>query len=177
MRRFHATLLIGLICFPLTACGGAAGAGLSSTASVGKPTTCDLATRRELEAIVGVPLDEGTADGYVCRYTFTNLPFRLPMKITAHREGGKSEVIAARGAERFMSGQIQKDTGMKGLISGGPVDGVGDEAFYTLAAIMPMLTARIGDTGISIEGAERDQMAAIARLLLPRIAATTKPGR
>jgi hypothetical protein len=137
----------------------------------GIQTACSLLTRVELEAIVGAPLEEGVPRNMKCSYAFAGQPFREPMKIAVRWHGGRDEVEATRGAQAMVNGRLAKDTGKSDFVPGAKVDGVGDDAFFTLADIWPMLQARLGDVSIGVEGLEGDQMIAIARLALPRIKA------
>jgi hypothetical protein len=137
----------------------------------GIQTACSLLTRAELEGIVGVPLEDGVPLNMKCSYAFAGQPFREPLKITVRWHGGRDEVDAARAAQAMVNGRLAKETGTSDFVPGAKVDGVGDDAFFTLAGIWPMLQARLGDVSIGIEGLERDPMIAIARLALPRIKA------
>lgn len=137
----------------------------------GIQTACSLLTRAELEAIVGASLEEGVPRNMKCSYAFAGQPFREPMKIAVRWHGGRDEVDAARGAQAMVNGRLAKDTGKSDFVPGAKVDGVGDDAYFTLAGIWPMLQARLGDVSIGVEGLEGDQMIAIARLALPRIKA------
>jgi hypothetical protein len=137
----------------------------------GIQTACSLLTRAELEGIVGAPLEDGVTRNMKCSYAFAGQPFREPMKIAVRWHGGRDEVDAARGAQAMVNGRLAKETGKSDFVPGAKVDGVGDDAFFTLAGIWPMLQARLGDVSIGIEGLEGDQMIAIARLALPRIKA------
>jgi hypothetical protein len=135
----------------------------------GVQMACSLLTRAELETIVGARLEDGVPDNMRCRYAFAGQPLRHPLLITVRWQGGRDDVEAARGAQAIVNGRLGKDTGKSDIVPGAAVDGVGDEAFFTLAGIWPMLQARLGDVSIGVEGLERDQMIAIARMALPRI--------
>jgi hypothetical protein len=107
-------------------------------------------------------------DSYGC-YAFAGEPLRGPLKIKVRWEGARDDIDAARGAQAIVNGKLTKVTGTSDFVPGAAVEGVGDDAFFTLAGIWPMLTARLGDVSIAVEGVERDKLIAIARLALPRI--------
>ena len=135
----------------------------------GIQTACSVLTRAELEAIVGARLEDGVAANMKCRYAFAEQPFRQPLQIAVRWHGGRDDVEAARDAQRIVNGGLTKEAGASDFVPGAKVDGVGDDAFFTIAGVWPMLNARLGDVSIGVEGAARDQMIAIARTALPRI--------
>jgi hypothetical protein len=139
----------------------------------GIQTACTLLTRAELEAIVHTPLDEARPGNGKCTFGFSGQPYSEGLVITAHWKDGHDEVAAARAAKAIVAGGLAKDVGKNSdlmtLVSGDNVEGVGDEAYFTMAGIHPMLVARLGQVAIGVEGVERDQAIAIAQKALPRI--------
>jgi hypothetical protein len=135
----------------------------------GIQTACSLLTRAELERIVGASLEDGVPDNMRCRYAFAGQPLRQPLLVGVHWNGGRDEVEAARGGQAIVNGRLGRESGQADPVPGAALTGVGDEAFFVVAGIQPMLSARLGDVSIEIHGADRDQSAAIARLALPRI--------
>ncbi len=135
----------------------------------GIQTSCSLLTRTELEQILQVTLEDGIHRGSQCIYGFAGNPVRHPLRITVHWKDGRDELTAARGAQAMLNGRLEKETGMSGFVPGATVEAVGDDAFFTLAGIWPMLSARMGDVAVQVEGASQEQMIAIARKALPRI--------
>jgi hypothetical protein len=135
----------------------------------GIQTPCSLLARTELEQNLQVALEDGIHRGAQCIYGFAGNPARHPFRIKVHWKDGRDELTAARGAQALLNGRLQKETGMSGFVPGATVEGVGDDAFFTLAGIWPMLCARAGDVAVSVEGASQEQLIAIARKALPRI--------
>lgn len=135
----------------------------------GIQTPCSLLTRAELEQILQTALEDGIHRGSQCIYGFAANAARHPFRMTIHWKDGRDELIAARGAQAMLNGRLQKETGMSGSVPGATVEGVGDDAFFTVAGIWPMLCARVGDVAVSVEGASQEQLIAIARKALPRI--------
>jgi hypothetical protein len=134
----------------------------------GIQTSCTVLTRAELEQLLGTSLEDGVQDSSTCTYAFAGQQ-RLPFQVTVHWSAGEDEMVAARGAQAMVNGRIGKETGMSGLVPGAAVEGVGDEAFFTVAGVWPMLIARLGDVAVGVEGAPKDQLVAVARVALPRI--------
>jgi hypothetical protein len=141
----------------------------AEAAKRGIQTACTLVAHAELEEILHAPLDHGVTRDMQCSYAFASEPFREPLKIGVHWKGGHDEMEAARGGQAIVNGRLAKETGQSDLVPGAGVDGVGDDAFFTVAGVWPMLAARLGDVSVTIEGADRDQLIAIARKALPRI--------
>lgn len=145
----------------------------------GVQTACTILTRAELEGLVHTGLEDGRPGNQKCSYVFAANQFAPPLEITVHWKDGQDEVAAARGAKALLGGRLDKQFGkgspLAGLISGEDVEGVGDEAYFTMAAIHPMLVARLGDVAVGVEGVDQEALVAIAKLALPRI--TPDPGR
>ncbi len=145
----------------------------------GVQTACTIVTRAEIAAIVQKPVDEGVPGNQKCTFAFTGNVFAQPVEITVHWKDGKDEVAGARMAKALVSGTLGKQFGkgssIASLVDGGAVEGVGDEAYFTMAAIHPMLVARLGDVAVGVEGVDQDQLVAIAKLALPRV--TPDPSR
>jgi hypothetical protein len=149
--------------------GDSYGCYAEEAAKRGIQTSCTVLTRAELEQLLGTSLEDGVQDSNTCTYAFAGNPARHPFQMTVHWRDGEDEVVAARGAQAMLNGRIGKETGVSGLVPGAAVEGVGDEAFFTLAGIWPMLVARVGDVAIGVEGAPKEQLVAIAQKALPRI--------
>jgi hypothetical protein len=132
-------------------------------------TPCTLVTQAEIEAAVKTPVEEGVHRGEHCSYAFKDKPFIEPMQITVHWTGGTDDVEAARLAMKMMGGILKSQTGMTGLTHGETLDGLGDEAFFGIAGIHPMLTVRKADASFAVEGAAEEALVAIARLAVPRL--------
>jgi hypothetical protein len=135
----------------------------------GIQTPCTLVTRAEVEAAVKTPVGEGVHRGEHCSYEFKEKPFIEPMQITVHWSGAEDEVKAARLAMKMMGQILKSQTGMTGLTHGETLDGLGDEAFFGVAGIHPMLTVRKADASFEVEGAAEEAMIQIARLAVPRL--------
>jgi hypothetical protein len=133
----------------------------------GVQTACTLLTRAELEQILQTPLQDGKQDGYTCRYEFPPNKVHEPFRIEVHFKDGRDEMDAARGALKLFGGKGPNSVGQ--FVAGETVKGVGDDAFFTVAGIEPMLTARLGDVAVSLVGGVPEQMLQIARKALPRI--------
>ena len=132
-------------------------------------TPCTLVTRAEVAAAVKTPVGEGVHRGEHCSYDFTEKPFIEPMRITVHWSGAEDEVKAARFAMKMMGQVLKNQTGMTGLTHGETLDGLGDDAFFGVAGIHPMLTVRKGDASFEVEGAAEEALIQIARLAVPRL--------
>jgi len=132
-------------------------------------TPCTLVTRAEVEAAVKTPVAEGVHRGEHCSYEFKEKPFIEPMQITVHWSGGEDDVQAARLAMSMMGKIVKNQTGIGGLAQGESLDGLGDEAFFGIAGIHPMLTVRKADASFGVEGAAQEALVQIARLALPRL--------
>jgi hypothetical protein len=94
---------------------------------------------------------------------------REPYKITVHWKDGRDDIEAARGAQAGLNRRMRTETGMSDLVPGATVEGLGDDAFFTLAGSERMLSVRLGDAAISLVGANREQLIEVARKVLPRI--------
>jgi hypothetical protein len=135
----------------------------------GIQTACTLLTRTELEELVGSRLEGGVPGNEKCSYAFAGEPLREPLKIKVRWESARDDIDAARGAQAILNDKLTKVTGTSDFVPGAAVEGVGDDAFFTLAGIWPMLSTRLGDVSIAVEGTDRDKLIAITRLALPRI--------
>jgi hypothetical protein len=135
----------------------------------GVQTPCTLVTRSEIEAAVKTPVGEGVHHGEYCSYDFTEKPFVEPMRITVHWSGAEEDVKASRLAMKMMGQVLKNQTGMTGLTQGETLDGLGDDAFFGVAGIHPMLTVRKGDASFEVEGAAEQALVQIARLAVPRL--------
>jgi hypothetical protein len=135
----------------------------------GIQTPCTLVTRAEVEAAVKTPVEEGVHRSEHCSYAFKENPYVEPMQITVHWSGAADEVQAARLAMKMMGGILKNQTGITGLTHGETLDGLGDEAFFGIAGIHPMLTVRKGDASFEVEGAAQEALIQIARLAVPRL--------
>lgn len=132
-------------------------------------TPCNLVTRAEVQAAVKTPVGEGVHRGERCSYDFTDKPFIEPMRITVHWSGAEDDVKATRMAMKMMGQVLKNQTGMSGLTHGETLDGLGDDAFFGVAGIHPMLTVRKGDASFEVEGAAEEALIQIARLAVPRL--------
>jgi hypothetical protein len=132
-------------------------------------TPCTLVTRAEIEAAVKTPVAEGVHRGEHCSYEFKEKPFVEPMQITVHWSGAEDDVKASRLAMKMMAQVLKNQTGMTGLTQGETLDGLGDDAFFGVAGIHPMLTVRKGDASFAVEGAAEEALVQIARLAVPRL--------
>lgn len=135
----------------------------------GIQTPCSLVTRAEIEAAVKTPVGEGIHRGERCSYEFKDKPFIEPMRITVHWTGAEDDVKATRMAMKMMGQVLKNQTGMTGLTHGETLDGLGDDAFFGVAGIHPMLTVRKGDASFEVEGAAEEALIQIARLAVPRL--------
>jgi len=135
----------------------------------GIQTPCTLLTRSELEQVLQISLGDGVHDGNTCRYPFPVNALREPFKITVHWKNGRDDMDAARGAQAGLNRKISTETGIGDVVPGAAVEGVGDDAFFTLAGAERMLSARRGDAAISLLGGSREQLIELARKALPRI--------
>lgn len=135
----------------------------------GIQTPCTLVTRAEVEAAVKTPMAEGVHRGEHCSYEFKEKPFLEAMQITVHWSGAADEVKGARIAMKMMGQVLKNQTGMTGLTHGETLDGLGDEAFFGIAGIHPMLTVRKGDASFEVEGAAQEALVQIAKLAVPRL--------
>ena len=139
-------------------------------------TACTILTRGELESIVHESLQDGIPGNQKCTYHVAGNELAEPIVVTVHWKDGKDEVLAARAAKALVAGRLTKQFG-KGAgetVAGETVDVVGDEAYFTLAGLHTMFVARLGDVAVGVEGADENQLIAIAKLALPRI--TPDPG-
>jgi hypothetical protein len=141
----------------------------------GIPTACTLMTRAELEQILQVALKDGIHDGDSCRYPPPANTTAETFKITVHWKDGRDDMDAARGALAGVNPRGRTESRMSEFVSGSTVEGLGDDAFFTLAGSEPMLSVRFGDVAISLVGATREQLIEIAQKMHPRIEPNAKP--
>jgi hypothetical protein len=87
-----------------------------------------------------------------------------------HWTDGRQQLAAARYALRRLENKTRTAAGDKTVV-GTTVTGLGDDAFFLMAGLMPLLHARKGDAAIIVEaqGASDDQLVAIARKVLARL--------
>lgn len=138
-------------------------------AQAGIQTACSLLKRAELEEVLQAALENGMQQGAMCTYAFAGNPARHPFRITVHWTEGRDELQTARAAQAILNRRMQTDTGQTEFVPGATVEGLGDDAFFTLAGFWPMLVARRGDVAVSVEGATREELIAIARQALGRL--------
>jgi len=141
----------------------------AEAARTGIQTPCSLVTQAEVQQIVGRPLRSGEHQGARCVYAAAgSLP--LPVVIEVHWTDGREQLAAARDALRRPENKTRTATGDKTVV-GTTVPGLGDDAFFLMAGLMPLLHVRKGDAAIVVEaqGASDVQLVAIARKALERL--------
>lgn len=138
-------------------------------------TPCTILTKAEIESAVHTPLGDPVHLGERCRYPFKEKPFLEPLTITVRWSGDEGAVKGAEIAQKMIGAIVANQTGIKGLSSGEKVQGIGDDAYFTVAGIHPTLTARKGDLSFQVEGAAREALITIAQTALPRL--TPEPSR
>lgn len=139
----------------------------AEAAKAGLQTPCSLMTSDELRQIVGAPVSEPKRDESDCLY---QVPPSRYVKLEVHWKGGRDELQAARDGMKIVDKQATRTEGFS-LVEGQKVDGLGDDAFFVVAGIMPWLYVRKGDTAVQIEayGGTQEQMMAVARIVLARL--------
>ncbi len=92
------------------------------------------------------------------------------VKLVVDWKGGRDELEAARAGAGILDKHLKRTVGQS-LVDGETIEGVGDDAFFLTAGIMPWLYVRKGDTSIQIEayGGSQEQMIAIGRKVLARL--------
>lgn len=125
-----------------------------------------MLTRAELEQILQNSLQDGIQDGFVCKYQYPLKTWHEPFRIEVYFKDGHEQMDASRGALKL----FKKGPNSVGqFVNGETLKDVGDDAFFTVAGIEPMLAARQGDVAVDLLGATPDQMVEVARKILPRI--------
>lgn len=139
----------------------------AEAAKAGLQTPCSLMTSDELRQIVGAPVSEPKRDESECLY---QVPPSRYVKLAVHWKKGKDELDAARAGVKILDNHLKRTEGVS-LIEGQKVDGLGDDAFFVVAGIMPWLYVRKGDAAVQIEdyGGTQDEMIAIGRIVLGRL--------
>lgn len=165
----------------LAACLAAASSGCGEmSASRGVPRSardrspCSLSTAAELQAIIGKPLGEPVRDDSVCVFPGAGSSPRY-VSLTVHWTGGRDELESARDGVKIVDSHLKKTEGMS-MVEGQKIEGLGDDAFFVVAGVMPWLYVRKGDTSVAIEafGSTQEQMVAIASAVLPRLQAASR---
>ncbi|MGB2716158.1 MAG: hypothetical protein WBC51_18395 [Vicinamibacterales bacterium] len=138
-------------------------------AKSGVQTPCSLVTHAELEQILGRSFRPGEHQAARCMYSPAGGP-PLPVVIETHWTDGRQHLAAARDAVRQLEKNTRTQAGKK-TVAGRTVEGLGDDAYFTLAGFMPMLHVRKGEAAVVIEaqGASDAQLTAIARKAVERL--------
>jgi hypothetical protein len=139
--------------------------------AAGIKTACSFITAAELEAILKVPMKEPVRDESKCHYAPEKGMSTATIEV--HRTRGRDEMDGARSGLRIMTKRMKKDVpdiDPTGILEGETILGLGDDAFFMTAGVMPFLYVRKGDASFNIEGYgdTKEQMIAIARTVLSR---------
>lgn len=138
-------------------------------AKAGVQTPCSLITRAEIKEILGSPVGDPIRDESTCVYPGEGASSRY-VKLVVDWKDGRDELEAARAGAGILDKHLKRTVGQS-LVDGETIEGLGDDAFFLTAGIMPWLYVRKRDTSIQIEayGGTQEQMIAIGRKVLDRV--------
>ena len=158
------------------AAGGDAGAGRAA-ASIpdAAKLPCGLLSREEVQTAVGYPVaDPLVVNETECLYSPQEQRRMSYTNIEMHWKDGREELEAARSAIRIVTRRVEKDApeiDPSEIVDGETVPALADDAFFSLAGVMPFLYVRKGDVAFTIEGygETKEQMIAVARVVVAKL--------
>jgi hypothetical protein len=145
----------------------------ADAAKAGIRSACSLVTKEEMQQIVGLPIRVPKPDESKCLYqAVSNAGHYVQLEV--HWNDGRDHLDAARASKRIITKVMKKESpgvDPTAIVDGETVSGLGDDAFFMTAGLMPFLHVRKGDSAVTIEdfGGTKEEMIAVARKALSRL--------